>query len=115
LLSEVTSIKTSLPLNGSKPLLVAVAATDSNGDSGLLSDMLEVITPPQVTATPPQVTTAPPQVFSLLSPDYIPQDVVIVTDPANGEYILKWRHPALSTDDIEVVVLHVYYQKWKIW
>ena len=87
----------SLPLNGPKHLLVAVAATDSNGDSGILSDILEVITPSEM--------ITPPEAIPLLSPDYIPQDVVIVTDPANQEYVLKWKQPTLSTDNLEVVII----------
>ena len=87
-MSEVPSTTISLSLNGPNPILVAVAATDNNGDSGILSNMLEV--------------TAHPQIFSLLSPDYLPRDVVIVTDPANGGYILKWRQPAILPDDLQV-------------
>lgn len=87
-MAEVPSTTVSLSLNEPGTLHVAVAATDVNGDSGGLSTMLKV--------------TTPPNTLRLLSPDYIPQDVVIVTDSADGEYILKWRQPAIPTDSLEV-------------
>ena len=85
LLSEV--VTTTITLSSHFPLLVAVAATDSNGDSSSLSNAVELTTPP----------VEP----SLLLPEYIPRDVVIVTDPANQQLVLKWRSP-LDTSKVQV-------------
>lgn len=71
--------------------------------------MLEVITPSEMITPSEEIilpeAITPPKAIPLLSPDYIPQDVVILTDPANQEYVLKWKQPALSSDNLKVVTI----------
>ena len=85
LLTEV--VTTAITLSSYSPLLVAIAATDINGDSALLSNAVEVTTP----------QVEPSQLLS----DYIPQDVVMVTNPANQQLVLKWR-PPLDASRVQV-------------
>jgi len=64
-------------------MLVAVAATDSDGDSGILSDSVEL----------PSSIVQPSQ----LLPNYISRNVAVVTNVANQQFVLKWSPPVETT------------------
>ena len=85
LLTEV--VMTTITLSSHYSLLVAVAATDSNGDSAALSKVVKMTTHPVLP--------------SQLLPDYIAQDVVIATNPANRQLVLKWK-PPLDASKLQV-------------
>ena len=72
-------VTTTVILSSHYSLLVAIAATDSDGDSGALSNIVELVMPP---VDP-----------SNILPDYIVQDVAIVTNPANQQLVLRWTPP----------------------
>lgn len=84
----VEVVTTTVTLTSShSSLLVAVAATDSNGDSGILSNAVQITTHPIVT--------------SQLLKEHTAQDVAIVTNPTNQQLVLKWRAP-LDASKIQV-------------
>ena len=83
-------VTTTVILSSHYSLPVAIAATDSDGDSGALSTIVELATPPVGQSN--------------ILPDCIAQDVAIVTNSANQQLVLRWR-PPLDPSKLQVCLV----------